>query len=60
MTCSVSLFHEEYEAMQDIPIATCATAVDFNDSTTEILIVNEALYFGKLMDHSLINPIKYM
>jgi hypothetical protein len=56
MTCSVSPFHEGYEAMQDIPIATCATAVDLTDGTTVILIVNEALYFGDSMDHSLINP----
>jgi hypothetical protein len=56
MTCSVSPFHEDYKAMQDIPIATCATAVDLTDGTTVILIVNEALYFGDSMDHSLINP----
>jgi hypothetical protein len=56
MTCSVSLFHEGYAAIQDIPIATCATAVDLTDGTTVILIVNEALYFGDSMDHSLINP----
>jgi hypothetical protein len=56
MTCSVSPFHEGYEAMEDIPIATCATAVDLTDGTTVILIVNEALYFGDTIDHLLINP----
>jgi hypothetical protein len=56
MTCSVSPFHEGYMAMQDIPIATCATAVDLTDGTTMILIVIEALYFGDSMDHSSINP----
>jgi hypothetical protein len=43
MTCSVSPFHGGYAAMQDIPIATFATAVDLTSGTTVILIVNEAL-----------------
>jgi hypothetical protein len=56
MTSSVSPFHEGYMAMQDILIATCASAVDLTNGTTVILIVNKALYFGESMEHSLINP----
>ena len=56
MTCDVSPFHDQYEAMKGVPVATCATAYDFPDGTTAILIFHESLYFGQSMDHSLINP----
>jgi hypothetical protein len=42
--------------MKDIPVATCATAIDFPDGTTIVAIIHEALYFGPSMDHSLLNP----
>eukprot|EP00804_Cyclotella_cryptica_P027061 CCRYP_013688-RA/>CCRYP_013688-RA protein AED:0.40 eAED:0.40 QI:0/0/0/1/1/1/2/0/302 len=43
--------------MKDIPVARCATAYTHPATgTTYILVFNEALYFGKSMDHSLINP----
>ena len=43
--------------MKLIPIATCATAWNHppNDKTY-IPTVHEGLYFGKELDHSLINP----
>lgn len=40
-TCDVSGFHQSFESLNDIPVA---------------LIINEALYFGPQMDHSLVNP----
>jgi hypothetical protein len=56
MSCSVTPFHTDYPSMEQIPVATCATAVDMLDGSTIILIIHEALYFGAGMDHSLINP----
>jgi hypothetical protein len=37
-------------------VATCAMAVDMLDGSMIILIMHEALYFGTVMDHLLINP----
>jgi hypothetical protein len=56
MSCSVTPFHTDYPSMEQIPVVTCATAVDMLDGSTIILIIHEALYFGAGMDHSLINP----
>ena len=54
--CSVSGFHDSFDSIPDVPVATAATAYTTKDGTTYILIVNEALYFGGSLDHSLINP----
>ena len=54
---SVSLCSEEYALIDDIPIATVATAYDCPDfCQVFILIFNEALYFGKGMAHTLLCP----
>ena len=55
-TCDVSGFHQSFESLKDIPIAQVATAVTLENGETVILIINEALYFGPQMDHSLVNP----
>ena len=54
--CNVNGFHESFDSIPDVPVATAATAYTTSDGTTYILIVNEALYFGSSLDHSLINP----
>ena len=54
--CDVSGFHSDFESIKDVPIATVATAFQAESGTIYILIVNEALYFGPSMGHSLINP----
>ena len=55
---SVSLCSEEYASIDDIPIATVATAYDCPDSgQVFILIFNKALYFGERMAHTLTNFI---
>jgi transposase len=54
---SVSPFSDSYEAIKDFPIATVATAWD--DPATgdvTILYINEALYFGDKMSHTLLCP----
>jgi hypothetical protein len=56
ITCDVSPFTEEYEAMKDVPIVTAATAWT-NDDTDEafILIFHQVLWYGKKMANGLLN-----
>jgi hypothetical protein len=57
MMCSVKGFHQSFEPIHEIPVATVATAWDDPQSgQTFILIIHQALYFGRQLDHSLINP----
>ena len=54
---SVSPFIGEYTPLDDIPIASVATAWDNpSNGSTIILVINEALYFGNRMSHSLLCP----
>ena len=56
-TCEAYGFHGDLSPISDVPIATVATA--WSNATTGqsfILIFNEVLYFGRDLDHSLINP----
>ena len=56
ITCDVRGFHDNFELIRDVPMAQVATAFRDEHGATNILIINEALYFGPEMDHSLINP----
>ncbi len=49
-------FHSKLGTLKGIPIACVATAYDSSDGETFILASNEALYFGKQMEHSLFPP----
>jgi len=54
---SVSPFIGEYAPLENVPIATVATAWDdLSCGRTILLIINEALYFGDRMGHSLLCP----
>ena len=54
---SVSPFSDQYEAMEDVPVATVATAYDCpTTGKTHILVINEALYFGDKMSNTLLCP----
>jgi hypothetical protein len=54
---SVSPFIGKYQPLSDVPIASVATAWDHPETgETYILVLNEALYFGDRMNHSLICP----
>ena len=47
----------EYEAIEEIPVATVATAYDCpKTGKAYVLVINEALYFGDKMNHSLLCP----
>ena len=54
-SCDVKGFHDSFDSLKNIPVAQVATAIQ-RDGRTFVLIINEALYFGSSMDHSLINP----
>jgi hypothetical protein len=57
MICSVKGFHQSFAPIHEIPVATVATAWDDPESgQTFILIIHQALYFGKQLNHSLVNP----
>ena len=55
--CDVSPYTDTYEAIKSVPIVQAATAYD-NPETgeTTILIFNEAIWMGNLLDHTLVNP----
>lgn len=55
--CDVYPYSQEYTAIKDVPIVRGATAVQCQETgETFILIINEGLWYGDKMDHSLINP----
>ena len=55
--CDVRPYSDEYDAVQNIPVVTGATAwTSAETGETYILVFHEALWFGDRLDHSLINP----
>jgi hypothetical protein len=53
---SIHSWDSDAPPVQDIPIATCATAHTFPDGTTIILVFNQALFLGDAHENSLICP----
>jgi hypothetical protein len=57
MSCNVQGFHQSFAPIPEVLVATVATAWDHPvTGQTFILVIHQALYFGKQLDHSLINP----
>jgi hypothetical protein len=55
--CDVSPYTEEYESIKGVPIVQAATAYDDPETgETTILILNEAIWMGDKMEHTLVNP----
>ena len=54
--CDVQGFHQAFDALADILVAQVVTAVTLENGELITLVINESLYFGSQMDHSLINP----
>jgi len=54
--CDVAPFLSDLPNQQGVQICSGATAFDDGDGGTYILVINEALWFGDRMQHSLINP----
>lgn len=49
-------YDKSSKPIENVPIVSGATAYDDPSGKTYILIVNEGLYYGEKLDHSLINP----
>ena len=57
MTADVYAYDKEIVPLNDVPIVSGATAWDDTASgQVFILVINEALYYGTKLDHSLIKP----
>ena len=54
-TCNVYTYSDQYDAIKGIPVATCATVVSGDNGLDFLLISCEKLFFGKDMEHSLLN-----
>jgi hypothetical protein len=55
--CDVSPYTEAYKAIKSVPIVQAAIAYDNRDTDeTTLLILNEAIWMGDQMEHTLINP----
>ena len=54
--CDLRVFHNNFNSIKDVPVATFSTAFQSESGTVYILFINESLYFGHSMDHSLTNP----
>ena len=57
--CDVAPYNDAYDTIKAEPIVQAATEYD-NPETgdTTILILNKAIWMGKTMDHTLVNPNK--
>jgi hypothetical protein len=55
--CDVNPFLNSYDPVTEIPVVRCCTVWTDKESSTEYLIVaDQILWFGTLMENSLINP----
>lgn len=56
-TADVFPYDKSYQPLENVPIVSGATAYDDpRTGQTYILVVNEALYYGLKLDHTLLNP----
>lgn len=55
-TADVFPYDDSYEPITNVPIVSGATAYTNDEGETFILVINEDLYYGDKLDHSLINP----
>ena len=55
--CDVSPYRDDYDSIQNVPIVHAATAWQSKETgQTYILILNESIWMGDTMSHTLINP----
>ena len=56
-SCQVSPFLNTYETTKDIPVTKCGTVwTSVTDGREYLLIGDQMLWFGKQLEHSLLNP----
>ena len=49
-------YNSSYDPIKDVPIVTGATTFTDEKVISYIILINEALYCGDKLDHSLLNP----
>ena len=55
--CDVSSYRDDYDSIQNVPIVHAATAwQSIETGQTYILVLNESIWMGDTMSHTLINP----
>ena len=55
--CDVSPYRDDYESIKNVPIVNAATAWQSTfTGQIYILVINECIWMGENMDHTLINP----
>ena len=56
-TADVYPYDTSYEPLHNVPIVSAATAWDDPESgLTWLLVINEGLFYGSKLNHSLLNP----
>ena len=55
-TADVYPYDSSYHPVTNVPIVSGATAYDHSDGNTYVMVFHEALYYGKKLSHSLMNP----
>ena len=55
-TVNVYPYDDSYTPITNVPIVIGATTYHHGDGNSYILIINEALYYGQRLKHSLLNP----
>ena len=55
-TVDVYPYDEAYEPITNVPIVTGATVFHHPSGQSYILVVNEALFYGTKLKHTLLNP----
>ena len=53
--CDIYGSHDKFKGIEDVPIARVATVICYEHIHLHILIFNQAIYLGAILDHSLIN-----
>ena len=57
--CDVAPYTDVYKTIDSVPIVQAATANDNTETgETKILIINEVIWMGETMYHTLVNPKK--
>ena len=54
-TCDVQSFHDLFQTLNSIPVARVAAADVHEFCSIFMWVINQAIHFGKSMDHLLIN-----
>ena len=54
--CSVQPYHNDYKSIENVPIVSGATVTQVPNRQVIILVINQTIWMGDTLLHSLINP----